>query len=80
MLTAWAGGLAAGALGLGPQLAAVLAWVLGLLPLEVTEASPQPVYPEQGSGFAAYILGGFFGLGVLIAFAVWTSRRPKRPS
>jgi hypothetical protein len=69
------------AIALRSDLAVGLAWVLGLLPLEVTGASPQPpVYPDQGSGFAAYILGGFFGLGVLIAFAVWTSRRPKRPS
>ncbi len=58
---------------------AVLALVglLGLLPFD---ASPQPVYPSQGSGFAAYIVGGFFGLGILILFMIWTSRRPKRPS
>ena len=81
MLTVWTSGVGAAALGLGPGLVAVLAWVLGLMPLEVTGASPPPpVYPDQGSGFAAYIVGGFFGLGVLIAFAVWTSRRPKRPS
>lgn len=53
---------------------------LELIPLDVPGASPKPVYPGQSSGFAAYIVGGFFGLGVLILFAIWTSRRPKRPS
>lgn len=54
---------------------------LGLVPLEVGGASPEPaVYPMQGNGFASYIVGGFFGLGVLILFARWTSARPKRPS
>jgi len=53
---------------------------LELLPLDVPGASPQPVYPGQNSGVAAYIVGGFFGLGVLVLFAIWTSRRPKRPS
>jgi len=58
------------------------AWsaVAWLVPLVAPGASPQPVYPDQGSGFAAYIVGGFFGLGILILFMVWTSRRPKRPS
>ena len=53
----------------------------GLLPMEVAGASPGPqVYPAQGNGFASYIVGGFFGLGILVLFMVWTSRRPKRPS
>jgi hypothetical protein len=51
-----------------------------LVPLVAPGASPKPVYPDQGSGFAAYIVGGFFGLGILILFMIWTSRRPKRPS
>jgi hypothetical protein len=63
----------------------LLTWLLllplGLWPLEVSGASPGPqVYPDQGNGFASYIVGGFVGLGVLILFARWTSRRPKRPS
>lgn len=62
----------------------LLTWLVGswltLLPLD-SDVSPAPmVYPSQSSGFAAWILGGFFGLGVLVLFAVWTSRRPKRPS
>ena len=63
----------------------LLTWIallpLGLSTLEVSGASPGPhVYPDQGNGFASYIVGGFVGLGVLILFARWTSRRPKRPS
>jgi hypothetical protein len=61
----------------------LLGWLLPVIlwPLEVAGASPEPrVYPMQGNGFASYIVGGFFGLGVLILFARWTSRRPKRPS
>lgn len=54
-----------------------LAWV-ALVPLE--GSSPAPVYPAQSSGFAAWIVGGFFGLGILVLFMVWTSRRPRRPS
>ena len=58
------------------------AWTLvgWLVPLVAPGASPEPVHPVQGSGFAAYIVGGFFGLGILILFMIWTSRRPKRPS
>jgi hypothetical protein len=46
------------------------------LPLEVTPTAG-PVYPTSGSGFAAYIVGGFFVLGVLVLFMIWTSRPPK---
>ena len=60
---------------------------LGLIPMDLMplqgpgDASPQPnVYPSQGNGFASYIVGGFLGLGILVLFARWTSRRPKRPS
>jgi hypothetical protein len=55
---------------------------LDLVPLEAPGgSSPRPaVYPSQGNGFASYIVGGFVGLGILILFARWTSRRPKRPS
>jgi hypothetical protein len=57
-----------------------LAW-WGLVPLQAPGTTPDPmVYPTQGSGFAAWIVGGFFGLGILVLFMIWTSRRPKRPS
>lgn len=62
------------------QLLVAVTW-LALLPLEMPGASPDPmVYPSQSSGFAAWIVGGFFGLGILVLFMIWTSRRPKRPS
>jgi len=35
--------------------------------------------PLQSNGFAAYIVGGFLGLGVLVLFMRWTSTRPKPP-
>ena len=54
--------------------------LLALVPLDVPGSSPAPVFPTQSSGFAAWIVGGFFGLGVLVLFMVWTSRRPRRPS
>ena len=58
-----------------------LARLTGLVPLDVPGASPRPeVYATQGNGFASYIVGGFFGLGILVLFMVWTSRRPRRPS
>ena len=64
---------------------ATVCWALlsvtGMMPMEVAGASPRPqVYPSRGNGFANYIVGGFFGLGILVLFMVWTSRRPKRPS
>jgi hypothetical protein len=61
-----------------------MAWLslwLTLLPMQAPGNSAHPaVYPHQGSGFADYIVGGFVGLGILVLFMVWTSRRPKRPS
>lgn len=51
------------------------AWLL-LLPLDVTPTA-RPVYPAGSNGFAAYILGGFLVLGILVLFMIWTSRKPK---
>lgn len=55
---------------------------LVLLPFEVVPPSAAPsaggVYPQQGNGFAAYIVGGFFGLGILILATVLLSMKPKR--
>lgn len=54
---------------------------LDLIPLDTPGSSAAPqVYVSQSSGFADYIVGGFVGLGILILFMRWTSRRPKRPS
>ena len=60
----------------------VLAWIT-LLPLDATPALPtgpqQPVSPTRsGNGFAAGILGGFFGLGLLVLAMILITLRPKR--
>jgi hypothetical protein len=38
------------------------------------DAAPQ----AGGTGFAYYILGGVFALGVLVLLARWVSSKPKR--
>lgn len=56
--------------------------VMTLLPLDILPptASPGgPVYPQQSNGFAAYLVGGFFGLGILILVTIWISKKPKPP-
>ena len=59
-----------------------LATALLLMPLDVlppSSAPPSPgVYPQQSHGFAAYIIGGFIGLGVLIVAMILLSLKPKR--
>ena len=56
--------------------------LLLLLPLDVLPPSPSstgaPVYPQQGNGIAAYLVGGFFGLGILILAMILLSLKPKR--
>ena len=57
--------------------------VCELFPLDVllgspTASPPPAVYPRQSHGFAAYILGGFFGLGILILAARLLTMKPKR--
>ena len=58
--------------------------LLALLPLDILPppTSPSPtatvVYVQHGHGFAAYIVGGFFALGLLVVAAILISRRPKR--
>lgn len=34
----------------------------------------EPVFPSQGSGFAASILGGLFALGLILAIMFWAGR------
>jgi hypothetical protein len=59
---------------------ALLAITLVSLDILAPTASPgSPVYPQQSNGFAAYIVGGFFGLGVLILVTIWISNKPKPP-
>lgn len=60
--------------------AAVVGVLVGLLPLLAPDASPEPVMPpEASSGFAyATLLGGFFGLGLLVLLWVLLNLKPKR--
>ncbi len=48
-------------------------WVVLALPSPTAE----PVYDTQADGFAASIVPAFVILGILVAAAVWTSRRPR---
>lgn len=41
-----------------------------------TPFSPAPVFPQRSNGFAAGVLGGFFGLGIIIFALIVLSRRP----
>jgi hypothetical protein len=56
-------------------------FVLGLIPPDVLPPTPTPppaAYPHGSQGFAAYLIGGFFGLGILLLAMVLLNRRPKR--
>jgi hypothetical protein len=52
-------------------------WTLTLIPLDAT-ASPVPVYPPQSSGMAASLIGGFFGLGIVVLAAILLGTKPRR--
>jgi hypothetical protein len=60
----------------------LLVTLLTLVPLDATPiatAVQEPVSPGgRGNGFAASILGGFFGLGLIVLAAVFISLKPKR--
>lgn len=56
----------------------VLALVPLLLPLDAT-TSPAPVHPPQDSGFAYLtLLGGFFGVALIMLLYVLLNLKPKR--
>jgi hypothetical protein len=62
----------------------LLTIVLQLIPLDVLANAPSPTpvrgaYPRGNQGFAAYIIGGFIGLGILVLAMALLNRRPKRP-
>jgi len=53
----------------------LLTW---LVPLDASP-TPVPVYPPQTSGFAgATVLGGFFGVGLIVLLWVLLHLKPKR--
>jgi hypothetical protein len=59
--------------------------VLDLSPLDVLPDLPTPTptsadHPRQSQGFAAYVVGGFFALGILVFAMVLLNRRPRRIS
>ena len=63
----------------------MLELILGLLPLDIPPpASPSaggpdaPVYPLRSNGFAAYLVGGFFALGLILLAGVLLGLKPKR--
>jgi hypothetical protein len=52
--------------------------MLALIPLDVLLPTPSPsALPRQVPGRGAYILGGFFGLGIIV-LAMVLLRFPKR--
>ena len=54
----------------------------GLVLLDVVPPTPTGsgpgVNPQGGHGFAAYLVGGFVGLGVIIVAMILLSLKPKR--
>jgi hypothetical protein len=56
----------------------------GLVLLDVLPPSPtatgsgSEVYPQASHGFAAYFIGGFVGLGVILLAMILLSMKPKR--
>lgn len=58
--------------------------VAGLILLDVVPPTPtstgggSAVYPQASNGFAAYLVGGFVGLGVIVVAMILLSLKPKR--
>ena len=56
----------------------------GLFLLDVVAPSPtstgagSDVYPQGSHGFAAYLVGGFIGIGVLLLVMILLSLKPRR--
>ena len=59
-------------------------FLVDLILLDVLPPSPtatgagSEAYPQASHGLAAYIIGGFIGLGVIILAMVLLSLKPKR--
>lgn len=50
------------------------------VPLDVLLSVPgqAPVFPNQGNGFAAKVVGGVVALAVIMLGMIWLTRKPKR--
>lgn len=56
----------------------LITW-LSLMPLDATPPAQDPVSSAtSGNGFAAAILGGFFGLSLLVLAMLLITLKPKR--
>ena len=49
-----------------------------LPPSPTTTGAGTEVYPQTSHGFAAYLIGGFIGLGVIVVTMILLSLKPKR--
>ena len=49
-----------------------------LAPTPTSTGAGSPVYPQTSHGFAAYIVGGFLGLAVIVLVMILLSLKPKR--
>jgi hypothetical protein len=56
--------------------------VAGLILLDVLPPTPTTtgaaVYPQVSHGFAAYLIGGFVGLGLIVLAMILLGLKPKR--
>jgi hypothetical protein len=55
----------------------LVGWAPMLLPLDATP-SPHPEYPQQSSGIASDLVGGFFAVGLLMLLYYLLNLKPKR--
>jgi hypothetical protein len=60
------------------QLVAELILLDVVAPTPTSTGTGSEIYPQAGQGFAAYILGGFLGLGVIVLAMILLSLKPKR--
>ncbi len=61
----------------GQLLAELILLAVGA-PTPTSTGAGSEVYPQAGQGFAAYLLGGFLGLGVIVLAMILLSVKPKR--
>jgi hypothetical protein len=52
--------------------------LLDVLPPTPTTGAGPEIFPQASHGFAAYIIGGFIGLGVIVVAMILLSLKPKR--